>query len=57
MKNVQVIDGADNCTYDIYQFTDEEFAVVFPGDGQDVEFAEELYDRLSNEGGLDFNAI
>ena len=48
MKNVQVIDGADNCTYSIYQFTDEEFSVVFPGPGQDIEFAEDAIARVEN---------
>lgn len=42
MKNVQVIDGADNCTFSIFQLTDEEFALAFPGDGQDIQFAEDL---------------
>ena len=28
MKNVQVIDGADNCTYSIYAFTDKEFSKI-----------------------------
>ncbi len=42
MRNVQVIDGADNCTFSLFQLTDEEFALVFPGDGQDIQFAEEL---------------
>ncbi len=42
MKNVQVIDGADNCTFSLFQLTNEEFTLVFPGDGQDIQFAEEL---------------
>lgn len=42
MKNVQVIDGADNCTFSIFQLTDDEFAQVFPGAGQDIQFAEDL---------------
>ncbi len=42
MKNVQVIDGADNCTFSIFQLTDDEFAQVFPGESQDIQFAEDL---------------
>jgi hypothetical protein len=26
MKNIQIIDGADNATYSIFQATDDEFA-------------------------------
>jgi hypothetical protein len=42
MKNIQVIDGAANCTFSIFQATDEEFALIFPAPGQDVQFAEDL---------------
>jgi len=28
MKNIQVIDGAANCTFSIFQATDEEFALL-----------------------------
>ncbi len=48
MKNIQVIDGAENCAYDIFQISDESFAKIFPND-QDVEFSEDLYERLGNE--------
>lgn len=41
MKNIQVIDGARNCVYDIFAATDEEFALIFPS-GQDVAFIEEF---------------
>ncbi len=41
-KNIQVIDGADNCTFSIFQATDEEFKAVFPDSGQDIQFAEDL---------------
>ena len=39
MKNIQVIDSAENCTFSIFQATDEEFAVLFPGPEQDIQFA------------------
>jgi len=42
VKNVQIIDGADNCTFSIFQLTDAEFALAFPGAGQDIQFAEDL---------------
>jgi hypothetical protein len=44
MKNIQVIDGADNSVYDIFAATDEEFALIFP-EGQDVGFIEEVMAR------------
>ena len=57
MKNIQVIDGAVNCVYDIFQATDEEFKVIFP-EGEDVAFIDEVYARGKKET-LDkaFNAI
>lgn len=44
MKNIQIIDGARNCVYDIFAATDEEFAAVFPGD-QDIAFIDDVYAR------------
>lgn len=44
MKNIQVIDGAANCVYDIFAATEEEFSLVFPA-GQDVAFIDEVYER------------
>ena len=44
MKNIQVIDGAENCVFDIFAATDEEFALIFPSD-EDVAFIDEVYQR------------
>ena len=57
LKNIQVIDGADNCVYDIFQATEEEFSAIFPV-GQDVAFIDEVYAR-GDRAMLDraFNAI
>ena len=49
MKNVQVIDGAVNCTYPIYAFTDDEFLLIFPAPGQDIEFIDDARKRLGLE--------
>ncbi|MDQ0572184.1 hypothetical protein QFZ42_004018 [Variovorax paradoxus] len=51
MKNIQVIDGAVNCVYDIFAATDEEFALIFP-DGQDVAFIDEVYRRRADDTAL-----
>jgi hypothetical protein len=48
VKNIQVIDGAGNCAYDIFQATDEEFGAIFPG-GEDVAFIDEVYARGRRE--------
>lgn len=48
MKNIQVIDGANNCVYDVFAATDEEFALIFP-DGQDIAFIDEVRERSSKE--------
>ena len=42
MKNIQVIDGALNCTFSIFQATEEEFALLFPDPRQDIQYAEDL---------------
>ena len=42
MKNIQVIDGASNCTFSLFQATDEEFALLFPEPLQDIQYAEDL---------------
>ena len=42
MKNIQIIDGAQNCVYDIFSATDEEFALVF-SNGTDIAFIGEVY--------------
>jgi hypothetical protein len=44
MKNIQVIDGAVNSVYDIFQATEEEFSLIFPS-GEDVAFIDEVYQR------------
>ena len=36
-----------NCIYHIYTFTDGQFALLFRGEGQDVEFIEDVMGRLS----------
>ena len=45
MKNIQIIDGADNCAYDIFAATDAEFERIFREPGQDIEFIEDLAGR------------
>ena len=57
MKNIQVIDGADNCVYDIFSATDEEFALIFKS-VKDVAFIDEVY-NTGDEKLLDaaFNSI
>ena len=49
MKNIQVIDGAENATFDVFAASEDEFLFIFPNDGQDIEFIEDVYDRLGNE--------
>jgi hypothetical protein len=49
MKNIQVIDGANNCTYPIYSATEDEFLVLFPECGQDIEFIEDAIERVGRE--------
>lgn len=44
MKNIQIIDGARNCVYDIFAATEDEFALVFP-EGTDIAFIDEVYEK------------
>lgn len=46
MKNVQIIDGAINCAYSVYQMSDESFQAIFPDPGQDIEFIEDFIGRI-----------
>ena len=42
MKNIQVIDGARNCVYDIFAATEEEFDCIFKH-GQDIAFSDDVW--------------
>jgi len=48
MKNIQVIDGAQNCVYDIFAATEDEFALVFPL-GTDIAFIDEVYENVDEQ--------
>ena len=45
MKNIQVIDGADNATFSVFRATEEEFDYIFPKPGQDIELVEDFIAR------------
>jgi hypothetical protein len=47
MKNVQVIDGAANCTFSIFQFDEQQFELLFSLPGQNIAFIDEVCDRLT----------
>ena len=46
LKNIQIIDGAVNAAYSIYQATDEEFEAIFQQPQQDLEIVEDFVDRV-----------
>ena len=46
MRNVQTTEGAENCVYDIFQFTEVQFKVIFPN-GTDVAFIGEVEKNAS----------
>ena len=48
MKNIQVIDGAINCVYDIFAATDEEFSLIFPND-TNIAFSDEIFERAKRK--------
>jgi hypothetical protein len=45
MKNIQVIDNAENCLFPVYAATDEEFSQIFPEEN-DIEFIENFFNRV-----------
>lgn len=49
LKNIQIIDRADNATFSLFQVTEEEFAAIFPGEGQDMELIEDFIERAGEE--------
>lgn len=51
MKNIQIIDGAYNATFSVFQATAEEFAAIFP-DGRDIELVEDLMERIGEEAAV-----
>jgi hypothetical protein len=48
LKNIQIIDGANNATFSVFQATDDEFAAIFPND-QDIELSYDFHERVGNE--------
>jgi len=48
MKNIQIIDGAVNAVFDIFQATEQEFNLIFPLH-QDIAFIDEVYERENPE--------
>jgi hypothetical protein len=44
MKNIQVVDGALNCVYDVFAASDDDHALLFPN-GTDIAFAEDFESR------------
>jgi hypothetical protein len=49
LKNIQIIDGALNATFSVFQATEEEFAAIFPAEGQDMELIEDFLERVGEE--------
>jgi hypothetical protein len=46
LRNIQIIDGADNATFSVFQATDAEFNQLFPTIGQDMEISEDFVQRV-----------
>jgi hypothetical protein len=45
MKTIMIIDGAQNCAYDCFLSSEALFDFLFPGEGQDIEFIEDVQSR------------
>ena len=48
MKNIQIIDGAANATFSIFQATEDEFATIFTN-GRDMEIADDVVERVGED--------
>jgi hypothetical protein len=46
MKNIQLIEPAQNTDFPIYAVSDEDFSLVFPAPDQDIEFVDDLENRV-----------
>jgi hypothetical protein len=58
LRNIQIIDGADNATFSVFQATDDEFGRIFPTIGQDMEISEDFVQRVGEaHANLILNAI
>jgi len=58
LRNIQIVDGADNATFSVFQATDDEFNQIFPTIGQDMEISEDFVQRVGEaHANLIFNAI
>ena len=44
MPFIQIIDGAENCVYDIFSTSEEDLTLLFT-DNTDIAFAEALFER------------
>jgi hypothetical protein len=53
MKNVQIIDGSQNSVFEIYEVSDDLFAVIFPGD-TDVAFLDDIERHIQKKFGDSF---
>jgi hypothetical protein len=49
VPNIQIIDGADNCAYDIFMAEVDAFHEIFPAPGQDVEFIDDFVLRVGEQ--------
>ena len=47
MKNIQIIDGAKNCVYDVFAATKSEFEMIF-NENEDIAFIEDVFDKHRN---------
>jgi hypothetical protein len=47
-KNVQIIDGAINSTFDIFIVSEDQFSVIFP-EGKNIAFLDDFPDLINNE--------
>jgi hypothetical protein len=48
MRNIQIIDGAENGVHDVFAASDTTFDLLFPG-GTDIAFAEDFDERPDRE--------
>jgi len=49
VPNIQVVDGAQNCTYEVFEVDEVDFREIFPADGQDIEFVEDFEARVGQD--------
>lgn len=55
MRNIQIIANVENCTYSKFSISDDDYRIIFPEEGQGIEFNIDLEVRLNKKVLIELN--